>query len=425
MAQKKNIENITIGVNILVINKIFKYNLPSFCTSNFDVISAILLYSKIFNLPVLLECTSNQVNQNKGYSGLKPKDFYKKVISLSKKIKLNKKKIIFGADHLGPLPWKNLDKKKAFKNAKNLLKSILNENFQKIHLDTTIICRNDKKFNLDKIRERFFDLFKSIPHKKLKKIYLVVGSEVPYAGGGSLNNSISTFGDVKKDYQIYNSIINKNQIKLKEFALVIEPGMSFSNNGIITPNFKNLKKISKFSRNNNIFFEAHSTDYQPIGVLKKLVNSNFKFLKVGPELTFQFNECIKYMLNIEKKFIPKKKDRSNLKEDLISVMNKNPKYWKSYYKGSKSNINYLKFNSPLDRIRYYWDNKKIKNSKKKLFKNINKLPINLVLKSKKINNIYHHNFKKYKIKNSELLILKFTNQTFQKYYKACGFNLKS
>ena len=131
------------------------------------------------------------------------------------------------------------------------------------------------------------------------------------------------------------------------------------------------------------------------------------------------------MLNIEKKFIPKKKDRSNLKEDLISVMNKNPKYWKSYYKGSKSKINYLKFNSPLDRIRYYWDNKKIKNSKKKLFKNINKLPINLVLKSKKINNIYHYNFKKYKIKNSELLILKFTNQTFEKYYKACGFNLKS
>ena len=78
------------------------------------MIKAILFYSKYLNLPVLLECTSNQVNQYRGYSGLKPKDFRKKVISLSKKIKLNKKKIIFGADHLGPLPWKDLDKKKSF-----------------------------------------------------------------------------------------------------------------------------------------------------------------------------------------------------------------------------------------------------------------------------------------------------------------------
>ncbi len=71
---------------------IFKKNLPSFCTSNFDVIKAILLYAKFYNLRVLLECTSNQVNQYGGYSGLKPRQFYKKVIFLSKQIKLNKKK---------------------------------------------------------------------------------------------------------------------------------------------------------------------------------------------------------------------------------------------------------------------------------------------------------------------------------------------
>ena len=66
------------------------------------------------------------------------------------------------------------------------MKSILNENFQKIHLDTTIICRNDKKFNLDKIRERFFDLFKSIPHKKLKKNLLSCWLRGSLRWGGSL-----------------------------------------------------------------------------------------------------------------------------------------------------------------------------------------------------------------------------------------------
>ena len=62
-------------------------------------------------------------------------------------------------------------------------------------------------------------------------------------------------------------------------------------------------------------------------------------------------------------------------EDLISVMIKNQNIGKVIIRVAK-HINYLKFNSPLDRIRYYWDNKKIKNSKK-LFKNINKLQLTL------------------------------------------------
>jgi len=418
--QKKNIENTIIGAIILMKKNWFKKPLPSFCTSNFDVIKIILIYAKIYRLSVLIECTSNQVNQFGGYSGLKPKEFYKKIILLSKKIQLNRKYIIFGADHLGPLPWKNLNKKNAFKNAEKLLKSISKEKFEKIHLDTTIVCGNEKKLNLDKVRSRFFELFKSIPKKKLKNIYLVAGSEVPYAGGGDFKENISKLKDVQNDYSIYNSIINQKKSKKREFALVIEPGMSFTNDKIFKPNFKNLKNISKFSKKKNIFFEAHSTDYQRMDVLKKLVKSNFKFLKVGPELTFKYHQSLKLMLDLEKRYTPIY-FRSNLNNELNKIMKKKNKYWKDYYKGSTSKINFLKFNSLLDRVRYYWNHSSVDRSKEKLFKNIDRVPKNYIHKNlitvKKTKNI----LKKYKMKNSELIVFNFLRKSLSKYYKACGF----
>ena len=52
-----------------------KKALPSFCTSNLDVLKIILFYSKKHNLPCLIECTSNQVNQFGGYTNKNPKQF--------------------------------------------------------------------------------------------------------------------------------------------------------------------------------------------------------------------------------------------------------------------------------------------------------------------------------------------------------------
>jgi D-tagatose-1,6-bisphosphate aldolase subunit GatZ/KbaZ len=49
--------------------------IPSFCCSNRFVIEAIFEQSKRFDDKVLIEATSNQVNQFGGYIGMKPADF--------------------------------------------------------------------------------------------------------------------------------------------------------------------------------------------------------------------------------------------------------------------------------------------------------------------------------------------------------------
>ena len=77
-----------------------------------------LCFCHLNKLPCLIECTSNQVNQNGGYTRKTPKKFVKEIIKLRKKIKLKKNHLLLGGDHLGPLPWKNISAK--------LLKILLN-----------------------------------------------------------------------------------------------------------------------------------------------------------------------------------------------------------------------------------------------------------------------------------------------------------
>ena len=92
-----------------------KKALPSFCTSNLDVLKMILHYSKKNNLPCLIECTSNQVNQFGGYTNKTPKQFSKEIIKIAKKIKVKKRNLLLGGDHLGPLPWVKKNHKTSLK----------------------------------------------------------------------------------------------------------------------------------------------------------------------------------------------------------------------------------------------------------------------------------------------------------------------
>ena len=104
-----------------------KKALPSFCTANFDVIESIFYFCHINKLPCLLECTSNQVNQDGGYSRYTPKKFIKKINYIRKKIKLRQSYLFLGGDHLGPLPWINNSSKIALNKSVSLINKFLNE----------------------------------------------------------------------------------------------------------------------------------------------------------------------------------------------------------------------------------------------------------------------------------------------------------
>lgn len=393
--------------------------LPSFCTANFDVIESIFYFCNLNKLPCLIECTSSQVNQYGGYSQHSPKTFIKQVNNLRKKIKLNQSQLFLGGDHLGPLPWKNISSKKALDNSINLIDKFLSEKFDKIHIDTSIKCKNDKFINSEIIFSRTYKILNSLNiKKKIKNKFLVIGTEVPLSGSDDNKNIIITnFKKIKTESLKFKKFLNDQKFKEKKFGLVIEPGMKYMNSTIKKPSLKTFFKKQEFSKKNNFVYEAHSTDYQPQKILDKLVDNNFKFLKVGPELTYSYSRALFFMNNIEKKLFIKKE--SDIKENILISMMQNKKYWKNYYNVMSDQ---LLLNSKLDRSRYYLNTKNVKNSINVLKKNINQLDkLRLLsLMQKGLRKEFLFNNKK-NLSNFDNIKLIFISKTLKRYFKACKF----
>jgi D-tagatose-1,6-bisphosphate aldolase subunit GatZ/KbaZ len=100
-----------------------------------------------------------------------------------------------------------------------------------------------------------------------------------------------------------------------------------------------------------VVYEAHSTDYQAPGALAALVQDHFAILKVGPGLTFALREVFWALSDIaaELGLTPP----VSVKETLLQEMQRNPRYWKSYYTNPEQQEFDLQF-SLSDRSRYYW-----------------------------------------------------------------------
>src|ERR1700761_5412574 len=55
---------------------------------------------------LLVEATSNQVNQFGGYTGMRPAEFRDFVLEIVKAAGLSAGDLVLGGDHLGPNPWR-------------------------------------------------------------------------------------------------------------------------------------------------------------------------------------------------------------------------------------------------------------------------------------------------------------------------------
>jgi len=56
----------------------------------------------------LIEATSNQVNQDGGYTGMRPAQFRERVHELASAVGLPHDRVLLGGDHLGPNCWQRL-----------------------------------------------------------------------------------------------------------------------------------------------------------------------------------------------------------------------------------------------------------------------------------------------------------------------------
>ena len=93
----------------------------SICSAHPLVIEAGLTFDLNTNRKVLIEATSNQVNQFGGYTGMKPVDFRDFVYGIAEKVGFPKERIILGGDHLGPNCWQSEPAQEAMEKSKILV----------------------------------------------------------------------------------------------------------------------------------------------------------------------------------------------------------------------------------------------------------------------------------------------------------------
>ncbi|MFI3254580.1 MAG: class II D-tagatose-bisphosphate aldolase, non-catalytic subunit [Eubacteriales bacterium] len=370
--------------------------IPSFCCANKIVIEAILDYAKANDIIVLIEATSNQVNQDLGYTGMTPLDFKDYVFEIADKIDLSKNKIILGGDHMGPLPWIHLPAEIAMDQAEILVRDCVRAGYTKIHLDTSMPLQGDVSFSDELIAQRAgrlyiacedeFSQIKKSNKSAIHPVY-VIGSEVPIPGG-----AISEEGEVEitnctsfqQSLFAYKKVFTEMDITdawQHIIALVVQPGVEFGNDSVQDYDRDSAKELCDILHNYpDIVFEGHSTDFQTSKNLRYLVEDGFGIIKVGPALTFALREALFALDYIENELDFTSDKKANFSKTLIETMCTEPKYWNKYYDDTKSKILQCKY-SFSDRSRYYLIDQKVEHSVSTLISNLSNIELPLGLLS--------------------------------------------
>ena len=97
----------------------------SVCSANEFVLESLLEFGRKHDQAVLIEATSNQVNQYGGYTGMVPRDFVEFVAGIAAKAGFPKDRVILGGDHLGPNPWRQEPAAEAMAKAEVLVQEYL------------------------------------------------------------------------------------------------------------------------------------------------------------------------------------------------------------------------------------------------------------------------------------------------------------
>ena len=372
----------------------------SCCSSNSFVIKAAMETAKKQNSCVLIESTANQVDQNGGYSGMTPKDFYEFCLQEAENAGLDKDRVFLGGDHLGPLTVSSKPEKEAMEYAKTLVHDYVRAGFTKIHIDTSMKVADDdpntrlsdeiiarRGATLAKVcEEAYQELLEENP-EAIHPVY-IVGSEVPIPGGAQeessgmqvtkpqdFRNTVAAFEKAFEDMgikEVWNHVI----------AAVVQPGVEEKDSGCTEYDREKAKELmASIKEYPNLIFEGHSTDYQTKIKLKELVEDGVGILKVGPGLTFAMREALFALAHIEEELLYGRDIKtSNLIETLDKAMLNDDKYWKKHYQGTDLEIRLKRKYSFSDRCRYYMPLPEVNDAINTLIDNLNTygIPLNLL-----------------------------------------------
>ncbi len=335
----------------------------SVCSAHPLVLEAALRLAHRTGGVALIEATSNQVNQDGGYTGMRPAAFRARVLAIASAVGLPHDRVVLGGDHLGPNCWQRLPSTAALQKAGVMVGEYVSAGFRKIHLDCSMSCADDPGALGDEVIADRNAALCEITEAAWRAaggeapVY-IIGSEVPVPGGahetmGEL--SLTTPAAAHATIEAHRRAFARHGVEAawgRVVGLVVQPGVEFAHEQVIdyVPS-----KAAGLSRSiepvAGMVFEAHSTDYQTPSALDALVRDHFAILKVGPGATFALREALWALsdMALELDLMPD----ASLKDTMLEEMRRDPRHWSAYYVDPKRRDFDLQF-SLSDRIRYYW-----------------------------------------------------------------------
>lgn len=357
----------------------------SVCSAHPWVVRAAAEQARETGMLLLIEATSNQVNQFGGYTGMRPQAFRKFVLAHAVEAGISAESIIFGGDHLGPNPWRTMPVLEAMRRAEVMIAEFVDAGFTKIHLDASMPCEGDPVQLPDEvIAQRTVQLCQAAENARrggAAPVY-VIGTEVPTPGGAT--HSLEGLQVTSVSAAAHTLAVHKHAFEgqgledawSRVVAFVVQPGVEFGHDEVISYDRQKAFPLVDWlnTQSEDIIFEAHSTDYQLPTAYGELVEDGFAILKVGPALTFAMREALYALEDMETQLVPENQ-QSCLTRIVEETMLREPGDWLTHYPGSAAEQRLLRLYSYSDRIRYYWHRPEIIVAVDRLISNLSAVSI--------------------------------------------------
>ncbi|MEU2658369.1 D-tagatose-bisphosphate aldolase, class II, non-catalytic subunit [Streptomyces sp. NPDC007325] len=365
--------------------------IASICSAHPLVIAAAVRQAVRTGSHLLVEATSNQVDQYGGYTGMRPADFRDLVHAIAADHHLPADRVVLGGDHLGPNRWRALPAAEAMAEADRLVAAYVQAGFTKIHLDCSFVCADDPSPLTDDIvaarAARLVRVAEDAAGPDAGRLRYVIGTEVPVPGGAheTLDGVVPTTAAAARTtlerHRAAFAAQGLTGVWPKVMALIVQPGVEFDHVQVVDYRREGTEELrSVLDDEPDMVFEAHSTDYQTTEALTRLVEDHWAVLKVGPGLTFALREALFALAAIEDELVPPG-HRSRLAEVTEDRMREEPAGWAGYYEGGPDELRLARRYSYSDRMRYYWPDPEITAAQDRLFANLSARDIPLPLLS--------------------------------------------
>ena len=370
-----------------------------------------------------------------GQSGkLFPVDFIANVKRNAGKIGFPRDRLFFGINNINPSLWKDESVESALKNTCAFISDLISFGFNKLGIHAGIPLKGDpadQQLSQEIIIAREATLYQAaeqaaaaLPDEE-KPLYVIDVN--PGQGMTEEQTNIVHEEDVEIAVDRFaKTTVVAGLPEMKERLLIarIFLGAGYDSEKVIPFDSSLIKELGGcVYRDKPVVLEVLQTDFQPQSVLNQLVDNHFAFLSVGPELTYTMREALFSMAMMENEAMIGKPGvyLSNFIIELDRAMQSDPQHWQKYYTGNGFEQLIARKYSLYDRSRFYWEDKEVRKTKKRLFDNLIEYPFPLTVMRQFMPHQYERVAAGELENKPDALVMDAVRHALRRYSHACGW----